>query len=150
MVATGILHAEIERMRAIHEHTELDAWAVADELRQRIRLILKRPGFASNLELRRQLEEAAEGPCAHIAEGFGRFLPGDNAKFVRIAVGSLNEVREHLNRARAKNLISEQEAAELDALTRRAVAVAKGYLRYLNSQLPRKRQPFGRRRQQGG
>jgi hypothetical protein len=49
-------------------------------------------------------------------------------------------VREHLDRARAKNLVTVEEAADLQALARRATSVAKGYLRYLNAQAERRRQ----------
>jgi four helix bundle protein len=97
---------------------------------------MKRPGFARHPKLRDQLERAGEGPCANIAEGFGRFKPRDNARFVRVAAGSLAEIREHLSRARAHDLITKEEDAELESLTRRAQYAAKGYLRYLKTATP--------------
>lgn len=98
-----------------------------------MREILARPGFSDHKKLHGQLEESSEGPCPHIAEGFARYLPKDNARFVRIAAGSHLETVEHLDRAHAKGLITTQEMTDLQTLARRARAAATGLIRYLQT-----------------
>jgi four helix bundle protein len=112
---------------------EMDVWKLSDELRCRMREILKRPGFARHPSLKTQLEDSSESPCPNISEGFVRFFPVDNARFVRIAAGSLGELLDHLNRALACRLITTIEERELALLTRRALGAAKGYIVYLES-----------------
>ncbi len=136
-------------MAGVRDHTQLDVWKLCDELRERVRPVIDRPAFAAHSTLRSQLEEAAEGPCPHIAEGFARYLPRDNARFVRIAAGSLAEVIEHLGRARARRLITSQEEAELGLLALRARKAATRYIVYLQSaEAPNLPDP--RRRRRGG
>jgi four helix bundle protein len=129
-------------MAGVRDHTELDVWKLSDELRGRIREVVDRPGFVRHNKLRTQLEEAAESPCPNIAEGFARYLPKDNARFVRIAAGSLAEVTSHLERAMARRLITPAEREALCSLARRAHGAAKGYIVYLESAKP----PKGKRK----
>jgi four helix bundle protein len=111
-----------------------------------MRPILERPAFRRELDLHAQTERAAESPCPNIAEGFGRFLPRDNCRFVRIAASSLNELLNHLDRAEAKRLISATERVALSALTERALSVTVGYAAYLqDAKPPRSRRRPGRR-----
>jgi four helix bundle protein len=98
-----------------------------------MREILARSGFAAHGDLREQLEKSSERPCPNIAEGFARYLPADNARFVRIAAGSHSETIEHLDRAHAKKLITAQELTDLQTLARRARGAATGLIRYLQS-----------------
>ena len=134
-------------MTGVRNHEEFDVWQLSDQIRIRLRTILDRPVFRQHTSLREQLEKCAEGPCPQIAEGFARYLPGDNAKFVRIAAGSLSELLEHLSRAHARNLITEQEAVDLRLLARRARGAANGLIRYLQSaKAPHVDEPRRRRR----
>jgi four helix bundle protein len=136
-------------MAGVRDHTELDVWKLCDDLRCRIRDIVDRPGFSRYAKLREQLEEAAESPCPNIGEGFSRYFPRDNARFVRVAAGSLTEVIEHLGRAAARRLITPPEGQELRSLARRARGAATRYIVYLESatapNVPRTK-PRGRKR----
>ena len=120
-------------MTGVRDSQELNVWKLSDQLRVRVRAILARPGFANHPSLHEQLEKSSEGPCPNIAEGFSRYLPDDNARFVRIAAGSLSETIEHLSRARAQRLITTQEMEVLQTLARRARGAANAYVRYLQS-----------------
>jgi four helix bundle protein len=120
-------------MAGVRQHTDLNVWKLANEIRQRIRPIVDRPGFAAQPKLRSQIEESAERPCPQIAEGFARYRPKDNAKFVRTAAASLNELVDHLERAKARRLITNEEAAILQSLARRTRAAASRYIRYLQT-----------------
>ena len=53
-----------------------------------------------------QLVRAADSVGANIAEGYGRASPVDHQRFIRIARGSLYEVRHFLRRADQRKLLS--------------------------------------------
>ena len=89
------------------------------------------PEFGRDPDLRRQIKRASESPCPNIAEGFSRYHPRDNARFVNIAKSSMSELIVHMTRASRKQLVTADEAARVCALARRARAAAMGYIRYL-------------------
>lgn len=70
-------------MAGVRDHEELVVYQLSDELRRRVRAIVARPVFGRDFTLRDQLSDAAESPCPNIAEGFSRYFPRDNARFVR-------------------------------------------------------------------
>jgi four helix bundle protein len=115
---------------------ELDVWKLSDELERRVEKIIGREGFRRHESLRGQMERASESPCSNIEEGFSRYLPADNARFVRIATGSLRELIRHLNRALRRQLISQAEHVELTTLARRAGGAAARYIVYLQTAKP--------------
>lgn len=123
-------------MAGVRDHTELDVWQLAQALAERVRPIIDRPAFRRHEKLRSQIEEAAESSPSHIAEGFARYLPGDNSRFVRIAAASLSEVIIHLGRARARQLVSPDEHRELTRLASRARGAAACYAAYLETADP--------------
>ena len=134
-------------MTGVRNYEDLNVWKLSNEIRLRMRPILDRAEFVRHSKLREQMEECIERPCPQIAEGFARYLPGDNAKFVRIAAASLAELLEHLTRARARKLITDHEADDLRLLARRARGAANGYIRYLQSaEAPHVEPPPRRRR----
>ena len=134
-------------MAGVRDHTELDTWQLAQALAEQLRPVVDRPAFRRHEKLRSQIEEAAESAPSHIAEGFARYLPGDNSRFVRMAAASVNEVIIHLGRARARQLLSPQEHGELRRLACRARGAAACYAAYLETAdppPPRRRPPKNR------
>ena len=89
--------------------------------------------LARDWKRRRQLEEAANGPPAHLAEGFGRFNPPDFARFAVIARSSLMEAQNHLLDAVDRGHISEERREGLNALAETALQEVTGLLEYLQS-----------------
>jgi four helix bundle protein len=120
-------------MAGKRDHTEFDAWQFSDAVRRKVRVVVARPAFRMELDLRAQLKRAAEGPCANIAEGFSRYFPKDFARFVRIAKGSLTEVIVHIGTARDKGLATEAEFKDIQSHARRARGAATGLIRYLET-----------------
>jgi four helix bundle protein len=120
-------------MAGVHDARELDVFQLCDELRCLVRVIVQRSGFEGFPKVKADLAETVESPCPNIAEGFSRWKPKDNARFVRVAAGSLNELLEHLSRAAAQRLITRQEHADLNRLTRRALGAANRYAAYLET-----------------
>ena len=94
---------------------KLLVWQRAHELALRVELIATtirrtKPSFAN------QLERAADSVPANIAEGRGRGTDADFAHFVSIAIGSVTEVENHLQRGYDARLISAAEYSELTAI----------------------------------
>jgi four helix bundle protein len=83
--------------------------------------------------LRKQIREAARSATRNIAEGFGRFLHGDFARFVRIAKASEVELLDHFNEAFDSGYLSDTERRDLEHAARKAIKAANGLIRYLES-----------------
>jgi four helix bundle protein len=68
-----------------------------------------------------------------MAEGFGRYLPGDFARFMRNALGSLNETRDHLGAGLELRYLSVEEYDDLRTLADRATGASVNLVKYLES-----------------
>lgn len=80
-----------------------------------------------------QLIRAADSIGANIAEGYGRGAFADNRRFVKIARGSLYEVRHFLRRADRRALISRAEKRVLHPLINELAPTLNGYLKSIGS-----------------
>lgn len=78
-----------------------------------------------------QVLRAARSTTANIAEGYGRFLYLDNAKFCSNVRGSCHEVLDHLITANDEDLISAELLQCGRDLTGTAVRLLNGYMNYL-------------------
>src|SRR3954470_1828287 len=87
-------------------------WNKAQDYAIRIEELAER--FArKNPKLAGQLVEAAASIPANLSEGRGRETDADFARFVTMAIGSANEVENHLERAVRRRLISATDHSEL-------------------------------------
>jgi four helix bundle protein len=97
-------------------YTDLDAWKLANEVRERAERLTTARGFAQHSWLHSQLDRASHSACANIAEGFGRYKPKVFANSLRISRGSLLEVQDHLQKARNLGLIADADLKEVSHL----------------------------------
>lgn len=77
----------------------------------------------------RQLVRAADSVGANIAEGAGRGSFQDNRRFVRIARGSLYEVKFHLRRAYRRKLLTPEQTERLRQIVSDLAPMLNAYLR---------------------
>ena len=105
--------------------TALDAWQLSHELQALIVALLQRSTSAADRLLRDQLHDAAASSPRHIAEGHGR-SEVEYAQFLRFALGTLAETRNHLTNARNRGYITEAERQRGDDLARRAIGATCG------------------------
>ena len=106
----------------------LRVYQMAERLADEIwNLVMEWEPFSRNA-LGSQLVRAADSVGANIAEGFGRGSFADNKRFVRIARGSLYEVRHFLRRAYARNLINPEATESLKTLIAQLPKSLNAYL----------------------
>ena len=77
----------------------------------------------------KQLVRAADSIGANIAEGYGRGSFLDNKRFIKIARGSLYEVRHFLRRADKRGLISPTHRKQLMPLLKELPPTLNAYLK---------------------
>jgi four helix bundle protein len=75
---------------------ELIVWQLAVELRDGVLPMLRQGPVVKDFKFRDQLSDSVRSPARNIAEGYGRFNPGDTALFVDYARASLDETENHL------------------------------------------------------
>jgi four helix bundle protein len=112
---------------------EFRAWQLAWELKERVYEITARPAAVRDGDFCDEIRKAARSAPDNISEGFYRFNPVDFANFVRMARGSLGEVRNQLKHAHSKKVVTDEEFSDLSHLCRRAIGAATGLRLYLSS-----------------
>ena len=118
-------------MATIKHHEDIVAWQLASELKKWVFKIIARPSVARHFKFCDQIRDSSRSGPANISEGFWRYRPRDNARFVRIALGSLGETANHLNDAFEEKYIEEEEYQNVSKLARRALAATVAWHTYL-------------------
>jgi four helix bundle protein len=95
---------------------ELRVYQLAEDISDRIWEICLSWDFFAKDTVGKQLVRAADSIGANIAEGYGRGGYAENRQFVRIARGSLSEVRHFLRRADQRKLITPAQKKAIQPL----------------------------------
>jgi four helix bundle protein len=119
-------------MAGATRHEELIAWQLADQIRIRVLDITKRDGFAKDLKLRSQTEDAANSVCRNIAEGFS-CKHVEFARFLKISRRSLNELRDAFRGAELKKYVRASDCAPIEMLSRRLYRAFSRLIAYLET-----------------
>jgi len=119
-------------MAGATRHEELIAWQLADQIRVRVFDLTKRDGFAKDLKLRSQTEDAANSVCRNIAEGFS-CKHVEFARFLKIARRSLNELRDAFRAAQLKHYVTSSDYAPIEMLSRRLYRAFSRLIEYLET-----------------
>ena len=120
-------------MATARNFEELIVWQLADQLRVRIhRFVASRP-ISRDRELAGQLQRAAASAPRLIAEGFGRYLPGDFTRYLRSANGELNEILDCLKDSIGRGYVTPEEAVPLQRLAKRTSKAATRLIAYLRT-----------------
>jgi four helix bundle protein len=120
-------------MAGFERPEEFDAWKLAWELKERIIAFTATKPAERDRRFCDEICESARSAPDNISEGFYRFNPPDFANFVRIARGSLGEVRNQLRHAHSSRYLSDDEFHDLSRLCRRAIGACTGLRLYLLS-----------------
>ena len=115
---------------------ELIAFQLATELKRGVYALIETTPLRRDPELTDQLRRASRSAPRLIAEGFGRYLPGDFSRYLRQANGELKEVVECLSDGIDRKLLTPEQVVPLRRLSRRASKAASGLIRYLSTAQP--------------
>lgn len=132
-------------------HEEIIAWQLATELKNRVYALID-----ADSRIRRdarycdQLQGAVSSAPRLIAEGFGRYLPGDFSSYLRKTNGELKETLECLADGVDRGYFTYEQIVPLQRLCKRASKAATGLIAYLKTadppnEEPRRRRTRGRR-----
>lgn len=138
-------------MTTFQTFEDIEAWQIARRLTFEIYRVSKRPPFARDFGLQRQIRDASVSIMANIAEGFERGGSGEFHQFLAIAKGSTGEVLSHLYVALDQGYINDEEFRSLVNLARdtgRKIGGLMAYLRKSDLRGPKyktsaRRQPSG-------
>jgi four helix bundle protein len=122
----------------IEQFEDIEAWQLARELTRKVYRLTKKPGFAKDYGLKRQIQDAAGSSMHNIAEGFDSETNPEFIRFLRYAKRSCTEVQSELYVALDEEYISSDEFKDAYALARRTRATVRGFINYLKKYEDRK------------
>jgi four helix bundle protein len=132
-------------------HEEIVAWQLSTELKNRVYALIEAdPRIQRDVRFRDHLEGAVSSAPRLIAEGFGRYLPGDFSGYLRKTNGELKEALECLADGVERGYFTPEQIVPLQRLCKRASKAATGLIAYLKTadppnEEPRRRRTRGRR-----
>ena len=118
-------------MAGARHHRQLLIWQLADLLRIQTFRLTSRPGFARDLKLYSQTEDAINSVCRNISEGFGCESHAEFARFLRISRRSLNELQDAFRGAQLKGHITTTDLKPIDLTMRRLYPALNRFIAYL-------------------
>ena len=103
------------------------------ELRDAVYRMTSSGPSTRDFKFRDQIRDSSASAPRNISEGWGRFYPSQNAFYVRIAHGSLEETKNHLLHAKQQKYFSPDDHRKAWRLVKRAIGATVSYLLYLES-----------------
>ena len=117
----------------IERFEDIEAWQLARELARKVYDLTKKPKFARDFGLKRQIQEAAGSTMHNIAEGFDSETNPEFIRFLRYAKRSCTEVQSELYVALDQQYITRTEFQDVYDHTGRTRAAIRGFIKYLIS-----------------
>jgi four helix bundle protein len=106
---------------AVRDFRDLVCWQLSHELRSEVFAFTAIGPASRDFEFRDQIRGSSASTPRNIAEGFGRFTPGEFAQFLKYARASLMETRASLIEARDAGYLETQLYWRLANLARAAL-----------------------------
>jgi four helix bundle protein len=110
---------------------DLIAWKLADQLQTDIFEFTSHPPVSRDFKYCDQIRDSIRSAKRNTAEGFGRYYPKAFARFLRIAAGSLQETKNHLQDGLKQKYLSTERHEELKRLCLRAMKANVRLVAYL-------------------
>ncbi len=128
----GVFLMKIERFE------DIEAWQLARELTRKVYCLARKPRFANDYGLKKQIQDAAGSSMHNIAEGFDSETNAEFVRFLRYAKRSCSEVQSELYVALDEGYISADEFKDVYEQARRTRAAIRGFINYLKRYEDRK------------
>ena len=122
----------------IERFEDIEAWQLARELTQKVYRLTKKPRFAKDYGLKKQIQDAAGSSMHNIAEGFDSETNREFIRFLRYSKRSCTEVQSELYVALDEEYILPNEFKDVYEQARRARAAVRGFINYLKKYEERK------------
>ena len=107
---------------------KLRVYQLAEELSDIVWIAVTEWDHLARDTVGKQLIRAADSVGANIAEGAGRGSKAENRRFVKIARGSLFEVKHWLRRAYKRKLLTEEEVNQFKKLVEELTPKISAYI----------------------
>ena len=120
-------------MPGVKRYEGLEAWQIADELKREVYALTETGPASKDFKFRDQIRDSAASSTRNIAEGFGRFSPGDNARFVEISVASTMETKDSLKDGVDRGHFTPERALRAQQLAERSIQCSTKFIVYLKS-----------------
>ena len=120
---------------AFRSYEELRVYKKAEEFSDLVWQIILGRQYFEKTTMGEQLVTAADSIGTNIAEGAGRGTDKENQRFIRIARGSLYELKFRLGRAIFRGLIKESEMNAVQSLTAEIGPSLNAYLKSFTNRI---------------
>jgi four helix bundle protein len=117
----------------MRRYEDFKAWQLAHKLNKKVFEMTSEPPSCFDFKFRDNLRDAADSAQRNFPEGFGRFAPGDFARFLDHSRASLLETKNELGVGLDRAYFRESDVREATALARRALKALSGLQKYLRS-----------------
>ena len=111
---------------------DLAVWQLACQVEHEVFAFLAAGPALKDFDYCRQLRRSSSSPRRNLAEGFGRYLPGDFARFTRIAIGELRETRDALDDGLERRYLTPSRHTIIVRLVDRAIGACVNLVKYLD------------------
>jgi len=115
----------------IERFEDIEAWQLARELARKVYRLTKKPRFAKDYGLKRQIQDAAGSSMHNIAEGFDSETNAEFIRFLRYAKRSCTEVQSELYLALDEGYILPDEFKDVYEQARRTRTTVRAFINYL-------------------
>ena len=122
----------------IERFEDIEAWQLARELTRKVYRLTKKPAFAKDYGLKKQIQDAAGSSMHNIAEGFDAETNAEFIRFLRYAKRSCTEVQSELYVALDEEYISLNDFKDVYEQATRTRAAVRGFINYLKKYEERK------------
>ena len=122
-------------MADIKSFEDLDVWKIGREVRTKIYSLINALPNTENYNLKSQMRRAAISVTANIAEGYGRFHYQENIQFLRVARGSLYELKDHLIACFDLKYITQKDYHDLEEKILLNIRLIDGLIRHIKSKM---------------
>lgn len=113
---------------------ELIVWQLADQLRRNIIKMTSVAEVKKDFRFVSDIRGSSRSVASNIAEGHGRFNPGEFHRFMEFASGSLEETENHLQDGLNSSYFTKEDHAAAHLLIRRLTAAKSPFMKYLRSE----------------
>ena len=126
-------------MPGARRYEDLEVWQLADELKREVYTLVRTGPAARDFKFRNQIRDSSASSTKNIAEGFGRFHPGEFARFMEFAVASAMETKDSLKDGLDRGYFIPERVATAQRLAERTIRCSSRFIVYLKEEAERRR-----------